>query len=41
MFDFLKFEIQNFQTTLDGETDKTKIIALDDINNFIVENVFV
>jgi hypothetical protein len=28
MFEFLTFEIQNFQTTSDGETIKTEVIYL-------------
>jgi hypothetical protein len=38
MFEFFTFEIQNFQTTTDGEMTKTKVVVLDDINNFVVEN---
>jgi hypothetical protein len=37
MFEFLKFEIQNFQTTSDGEATKTKVVVLDDIYNFAVK----
>jgi hypothetical protein len=37
MFEFLTFEIQNFQTTWDGETIITKVVGLDDIYNFVVE----
>ena len=41
MFKFLTFEIQNFQTTSDGETIITKVVNLDDIYNFAVENFFI
>jgi hypothetical protein len=37
MFKFLKFEIQNFQTTSDGEAIKTKVVVLNDIYNFAVK----
>ena len=38
------FEIQNFQivqTTLDEKMTKTKIVDLDEIYNFIVDNYFI
>ena len=35
MFEFL---ILNFQMTTDGEMTKTKVVLLDDIYNFAVEN---
>jgi hypothetical protein len=34
MSKFFIFKIQNFQTTSDGETTKTKIAVLDDIYKF-------
>jgi hypothetical protein len=34
MSKFFIFEIQNFQTTSDGETTNTKIIVLDNIYKF-------
>ena len=40
VIEFLTFEIK-FVQTLDGETTKTKIVDLDDIYNFVVENLFV
>jgi hypothetical protein len=37
LFEFRTFEIQIFQTTLDGELNKTKGVGLDDIYNFPTE----
>jgi hypothetical protein len=41
MFEFLTFEIHFFHTTSDEEMTKTKVIDLDDIDNFVVENYFI
>lgn len=32
------FEIQNFQTISDGETTRTKVVGLEELCNFIVDN---
>jgi len=37
MFEFFIFEIWNFQTISNGETNKTKVIDLHYINNFVIE----
>jgi hypothetical protein len=37
----LTFEIWFFQTTLDGETTKTKVVDLKMLCNFIVDNFFI
>jgi hypothetical protein len=41
MFKFLKFEIWIFQTTLDGETTKMKVIDLEKLCNFVVDNFLI
>jgi hypothetical protein len=41
MFEFLTFEIQNFQTASDGETTKTKIVDLEKLYNFIDDNFLI
>ena len=41
MFEFLTFEIQNFKTTSDGEMTKTKVVVVNDMYNFTVENFFI
>jgi hypothetical protein len=38
MFEFLTFEIRNFQMTLDGETTKTKVIVFEKIYNIVVDS---
>jgi len=38
MFEFSIFEIQNFQTTLDGEMTKTKVLDIENLCNFVVDN---
>jgi len=40
-FEFLTFEIRIFQMTLDGETTKTKVVDLEKLYNFVVENLFI
>ena len=44
LFEVLKFWNSIFwivQTTLDGKTTKTKVIDLDEIYNFVVDNYFI
>jgi hypothetical protein len=41
MFEFLIFEIQNFQMTSDGELTKIKVVVLHYIYNFAVEDFFI
>lgn len=41
MFELFTFNIQNFQTTRDEEKTKIKTIVLDNINDFVVKNVFI
>jgi hypothetical protein len=41
MSKFSTFEIQNFQTVLDGDTAKSKVVDLEKVRNFIVDNVFI
>jgi hypothetical protein len=41
MFEFLMFEIQNFQTISDRETTKDEVVVLDDIYNSVVEIFFI
>jgi hypothetical protein len=41
MFEFLTFEIQNFQTASDGETTKTKIVDLEKLYNFVDDNFLI
>jgi len=36
MFEFFTFEIQFFQMISDGEMTRTKVVDLDDIDNFVV-----
>jgi hypothetical protein len=38
---FLKFEIWIFQTTSDGETAKIKVIDLEKLWNFVVDNFLI
>jgi hypothetical protein len=38
---FLKFKIQNFQTTSDGEMLKTKVVDIEKLCNFAVDNFFI
>jgi hypothetical protein len=38
---FLKFKIQIFQTTLDGETRKPKVVDLEMLCNFAFDNFFI
>jgi hypothetical protein len=40
-FEFLAFEIQNFQTTSDGETIQIKVADIKKLWNFVVDNFFV
>jgi hypothetical protein len=40
LFEFFIFEIQIFQTTLNGEITKTKVVVLNDVYNFVVEQFF-
>jgi hypothetical protein len=40
-FEFLMFEIQNFQTISDRETTKDEVVVLDDIYNSVVEIFFI
>ena len=40
-FEFLKFEFQNFQTTLDGETTKIKVVDPKKLYNFVVDNFLI
>ena len=37
-FEFLKFEIWIFQTTLDGETAKLRVLDHNKLWNFVVDN---
>ena len=37
----LKFKIQNFQTTSDGETPNTKVVDIQKLCNFVVDNFFI
>jgi hypothetical protein len=37
MFEFLKFEFQNFQTTSHGETTKIKVVDPKNLYNFLVD----
>jgi hypothetical protein len=41
VFEFLIFKIENFQTTLDKEMTKTKVVVLIDIYNFAAEIFFI
>ena len=44
LFEALKFWnsiFQIVQTTLDGKTTKTKVVDLDEIYNFVVDNYFI
>ena len=41
MFEFLKFEIWIFRTTSDGETTKIKVVDLEKLYNFVVDNFFI
>jgi hypothetical protein len=41
MFEFLKFEIQILWTTSDRETTKIKVVDLEKLWNFIVDNFFI
>jgi len=41
MFEFLKFEIWIFQTTLDGETTKIKVVYPKRLYNFVVGNFLI
>jgi hypothetical protein len=42
MFEFLIFEIHFFQNDLRyGGTTKIKVVVIDDIYNFAVENIFI
>ena len=38
---FLKFKIWIFQTASDGETSKTKVVDLEKLCNFVVENFLI
>ena len=38
---FLKFKIWIFQTASDGETPKTKVVDLEKLCNFVVDNFFI
>ena len=40
-FKFLQFEIRNLQTTLDGETIKTKVVDFFEMYNFVVQTLFI
>lgn len=40
LFEFFIFEIQIFQTTLNGEITKTKVVVLNNVYNFVVEKLF-
>jgi hypothetical protein len=40
-FEFLTSEILIFQTTLDVETTKTKVIDLKKLYNFVIDNFFI
>jgi hypothetical protein len=41
MFEFLTLEIQFFQTTSDGEMTKTKVVYLEKLYNFVVDNFII
>ena len=41
MFEFLKFKIWIFQTTSDEQTTKMKVVDLEKLYNFIVDNFFI
>lgn len=34
-------EFQNFQTTLDGKTIKMKVVGLEKLYNFVVDNLLI
>ena len=38
MSEFKKFKIRIFQTTSDGKTTKTKVVGLEKLWNFVVDN---
>ena len=40
-FDFVKFKIWIFQTTSDGEMPKTKVVDIEKLCNFVVDNFFI
>jgi hypothetical protein len=40
-FEFLKFEIQIFRTTSDGETIIMKVVDFVKLWNFVVDNFFI
>ena len=41
MFEFLKFEIQILQTISDQKTYNIKVVDLEMLWNFVVQNVFI
>jgi hypothetical protein len=41
MFEFLKFEIWIFKMTSNGETTKIKVVDLEKLHNFRVDNFFI
>ena len=41
MFEFQNFKIRIFQTTSDGKTTKTKVVGLEKLWNFVVDNFFI
>jgi len=41
MFEFLTFEIQKFQTTSDGEMTEIKVVYLETLLNFVVDNFYI
>jgi hypothetical protein len=41
MFKFLKFEIWIFKVSSDGEMTKTKVVDLEKLCNFVVDNFFI
>jgi len=41
VFEFLTFQIWIFQTTSDGETAKMKVLNLEKLYDFIVDNFFI
>jgi hypothetical protein len=41
VFEVLNFEIQNFQTTSDEKSTKTKVVDLNENYNFVVDYFFI
>jgi hypothetical protein len=41
MYEFLKFEIQIFKISSNGEMTRTKVVDLEKLYNFIVDNFFI